>query len=72
MTSTETKPRAPKAIAVSKLIGGKLVTTLAKSELKKLETARDLCADIGEIDAWRNESSAAFDALQTLIVKVQS
>lgn len=70
MTATaEPKTRAPKAIAVSKLIDGKVVTTLAKSELDKLRKARNLCAELSQLDCWANETGAACDAIDTLIVK---
>jgi hypothetical protein len=65
------KPRAPKAIAVSKLIGGKMVTQLAKAELDKLNRAHALCNDLAGIAEWCGEAVAARDALFELIEKVQ-
>jgi hypothetical protein len=65
------KPRAPKAIAVSKLIGGKLVTQLAKSEIDKLERAHGLCFDLVGIADWNAEAVNASDALAKLISKVK-
>lgn len=70
--ATQSKPRAPKAIAVSKLIGGKLVTTLAKSELDKLSKARELVRSLWEITDWKPELEAADKALYALINKVSA
>jgi len=70
MTATQSEPkRAPKAIAVSKLIGGKLVTTLAKNEAALLTRAMDLCSDLGAIPEWQAEAKAADDALAALLTK---
>jgi len=71
MTATQSEPktRATKAIAVSKLIGGKLVHTLAKSELDKLHRARQLCIDLDDITAWQNETRQAAEALTALLAK---
>jgi hypothetical protein len=63
------KPRAPKAIAVSKLIGGKLVTQLAKSEFLKLQAAQKLCVQLDEITEWQNETRGAAEALSALLTK---
>jgi hypothetical protein len=68
-TATEVKPRAPKAIAVSKLIGGKLVTELASSEMQKLSKAHLLCLELQTIENWKEAAVDAEMALASLIEK---
>ena len=70
-TASEPKTRAPKAIAVSKLIGGKLVTTLGKSEIDRIERAWNLCRDLQTIDEWSLEAEEAGNALTSLLKKVR-
>jgi hypothetical protein len=71
MATTETKTRGPKAIAVSRLIGGKLEWTLHKSKREQLEKARDLCRELIAVGDWTDEANAATDSLEYLLTVVQ-
>lgn len=72
MTELSKPTRAPKAIAVSKLIGGKLVTELAASKQAELVKAMALCGSLGIIPEWREAATEAMEALVTLIAVVKN
>ena len=65
------KPTRPKAIAVSKLIGGKLVTELAAAKQAELARTRALCAELCTIPAWAASASDAALKLDELIAVVK-
>lgn len=68
--STPNKTRAPKAIAVSKLIGGKLEWTLHKAQRQQLEKARELCRELISVGDWTDHAKAASDKLGELLTAV--
>jgi hypothetical protein len=72
MTATaEPKTRAPRAIAVAKLVDGKLVTELGRPSLELLVKAGCLCADLFTIPAWEAEAREAADKIKDLLAKVK-
>lgn len=67
MTATATKP---KAIAVGKLIGGKLEWTLHKAKREQLANARDLCREMIDVGDWTDQAKAAADKLTDLLTVI--
>lgn len=67
MAANEKKPRAEKSIVVMRLIGGKMVTRLSKSEADKLHNSFALCGALLSVPQYAEKAKAAADKLHDLI-----